>query len=248
MHEGVPWSGPMVPELFVRANRAVHNADDAVAIEVHGSLEIRAISAIEVGDERGQVTRVSAGDRFVLASDPTLRVRYLALRGGVNAPLALGSRTTLHGVMGGAARGDALSKNTELVAGDSKGDVSTIEWPLHDGPIVLVPGPDADLFVNGIEALARHDYDIHPTSNRAGTRLRGPSLVVRTLNDARPSMPMVLGAIQVPPNGMPIVLGPDHPTTGGYPVAAVIAREDIGRFHATPIGARVRFALQSALS
>jgi allophanate hydrolase subunit 2 len=58
---------------------------------------------------------------------------------------------------------------------------------------------------------------------------------------------MVQGAIQIPPNGMPIVLGPDHPTTGGYPVAAVIRHDHVGRFHARPIGSRVRFVFQNAL-
>jgi allophanate hydrolase subunit 2 len=54
---------------------------------------------------------------------------------------------------------------------------------------------------------------------------------------------MVAGAIEVPPSGAPIVLGPDHPTTGGYPVLAVILRADLGRFHAVPLGAPVRFRL-----
>jgi allophanate hydrolase subunit 2 len=52
---------------------------------------------------------------------------------------------------------------------------------------------------------------------------------------------MVAGAIEVPPSGRAIVLGPDHPTTGGYPVLAVIVRADLGRFHQLPLGAPVRF-------
>jgi allophanate hydrolase subunit 2 len=52
---------------------------------------------------------------------------------------------------------------------------------------------------------------------------------------------MVLGAIQVPRDGAPIVLGPDHPTTGGYAILAVITSRDIGRFHSKPVGERVRF-------
>jgi allophanate hydrolase subunit 2 len=52
---------------------------------------------------------------------------------------------------------------------------------------------------------------------------------------------MVAGAIEVPASGSPIVLGPDHPTTGGYPVLAVVLRADLGRFNARPIGAAVRF-------
>jgi allophanate hydrolase subunit 2 len=53
---------------------------------------------------------------------------------------------------------------------------------------------------------------------------------------------MVAGAFEVPPSGASIVLGPDHPTTGGYPVIAVLVRADLGRFHARPLGATVRFS------
>jgi len=50
------------------------------------------------------------------------------------------------------------------------------------------------------------------------------------------------GAIELPPSGEPIVLGPDHPTTGGYPVVALIAARDLGRFHTIALGREVRFA------
>lgn len=236
MHEGVPWSGPMVPELLVRANRAVGSAAGAAAIEVHGSLEIRALSAIVVANERAIVTELSVGERLSLPSDPELRVRYLALRGGIDAPIVLGSRSTLPRVIGAP-----LSRGIELVAGTLFDDVQ-IGPALEDTPIAIVLGPDIDCFPNGVDALTEHPYEIHATSNRTGTRLRGPSIVTRVAQ-ARPSMPMVLGAIQVPPNGMPIVLGPDHPTTGGYPVAAVIRHDHVGRFHSRPIGSRVRFVV-----
>ncbi len=240
MHEGIPWSGPMAPELFVRANRAVGSSDGAAGIEVHGSLEIRALSSIVVADEHAVVTELSEGERLSLPSDPELRVRYLAIRGGIDAPLVLGSRTTLPQVIG-----TALSRGVELGAGKLFGDAE-IGPPMVDAPIALVLGPDMDCFPNGVSPLLEHAYEIAPASNRTGTRLRGPSMVTR-VGDARPSMPMVLGAIQVPPNGMPIVLGPDHPTVGGYPVAAVIRHDHAGRFHSRPIGSRVRFVLQTKL-
>jgi 5-oxoprolinase (ATP-hydrolysing) subunit C len=56
----------------------------------------------------------------------------------------------------------------------------------------------------------------------------------------------VIGAIELPPNGVPIVLGPEHPTTGGYPVIAVVASRDVGRFHARRIGGSVRFTSGAA--
>jgi allophanate hydrolase subunit 2 len=181
MHEGVPWSGPMVPELMVRANRAAGSADGAAAIEVHGSLEIRAVSAIVVADERAKVHALAKSERLVMQSDPELRVRYLAIRGGVDVPLVLGSRTTLTNVIGAP-----LTKGAELCAGELAGDGDSSAWPLDDAPVAIVEGPDADCFPAGVAALAEHAYEIHPTSNRIGTRLRGPSLVGR-VGDARPS-------------------------------------------------------------
>ena len=52
---------------------------------------------------------------------------------------------------------------------------------------------------------------------------------------------MVIGALEVPRDGQPIVLGPEHPTTGGYPIVAVIATADFGRFFMIPLGGSVRF-------
>ncbi len=249
MHEGVPWSGPMVPELHTRANRAVQNPEGAAAIEIYGSIEISATVAITVANERGEVTVLAKGDRLALASDPKLRVRYLAVAGGIDVPIALGSRTTLHGTMGGLERGLALSRGSEIRCGANALETAApsadrAEDQAFDGsPIALVGGPDDDLFTSGALTLTQHEYEILPTSNRIGTRLRGPSLVARSIERDRPSMPMMLGALQIPPNGMPIVLGPDHPTTGGYPVVAVISSQHVGKFHAMPIGSRVRFAL-----
>jgi allophanate hydrolase subunit 2 len=221
MHQGVPWGGPLVPELFVRANRAVGNADDAVALEVFGSLTVRAQSDVTLSTERADVVRLAAGDRLVVPGDPGLRVRYLAMKGGLTE------------------RGPLL-KGERVLAGTSEGSGLPGEWPLGHA-IRILAGPDEEAFPPGaLELLCEHDYWIHEPSNRVGTRLRGPA-VPRVDGDERPSAPMVLGAIQVPRDGAPIVLGPEHPTTGGYPILAVIASRDIGRFHSKPVGERVRF-------
>jgi allophanate hydrolase subunit 2 len=74
-----------------------------------------------------------------------------------------------------------------------------------------------------------------------GTRLDGARLPHAAAAAPAASAPLVLGAIEVPPDGVPIVLGPEHPTTGGYPVVAVIAAADLDAFHRRPLGASVRF-------
>jgi allophanate hydrolase subunit 2 len=77
-------------------------------------------------------------------------------------------------------------------------------------------------------------------SDRVGIRLEGPGLA-RVDDDTALSAPMMRGAIQVPASGEPIVLGPDHPTTGGYPVIATVVRADLGALSARQVGALVRF-------
>jgi allophanate hydrolase subunit 2 len=71
-----------------------------------------------------------------------------------------------------------------------------------------------------LQLLVERAWELDPQSDRIGVRLIGEPLPVPVGN--LPSKPMVLGAVQLPPNGLPIILGPDHPTTGGYPVIAVV--------------------------
>jgi allophanate hydrolase subunit 2 len=80
------------------------------------------------------------------------------------------------------------------------------------------------------------------SSSRVGVRISGPSLT-RTRTDELASEGLVTGAIQVPPDGQPVVMLADHPTTGGYPVIAVVDDADIGRLAQRPPGSAVRFQL-----
>jgi allophanate hydrolase subunit 2 len=107
----------------------------------------------------------------------------------------------------------------------------------------IVPGPDFEAFAAGaLELLLRSAYAISPRSDRVGVRLVGPWLA-RAGDDAGVSAPMVHGAIQVPAAGEAIVLGPDGPTMGGYPVIATVVGADLGALMARPVGYGLRFAL-----
>jgi allophanate hydrolase subunit 2 len=108
-----------------------------------------------------------------------------------------------------------------------------------------VPGPDLHAFApDALAALVSAPYRISPTSDRVGTRLAGPDLP-RNMAPER-SRPMVRGALEVPRDGQPIVLGPEHPTTGGYPILAVIAEDDLDRFFAIRLGGEVAFQVGHA--
>jgi allophanate hydrolase subunit 2 len=114
--------------------------------------------------------------------------------------------------------------------------------PTSPARIEIMRGPDV---VEGfaLEAIEQDDFYVSNTSDRTGTRLDGPSLSV-TGALARPSAPMVLGAIELTPTGL-IVLGPDHPTTGGYPVVAVVRSTSLDALFSRPIGAAVRLVLSA---
>ena len=107
-----------------------------------------------------------------------------------------------------------------------------------------MPGPDRLRFPDeALDLLVSSSFVVDARSDRVGIRLTGPALP-RLGSDSGPSSPMVRGAIQVPPSGMAVVLGPDHPTTGGYPVLATVIARDFGSLAARPPGSRVRFVTQ----
>jgi allophanate hydrolase subunit 2 len=104
------------------------------------------------------------------------------------------------------------------------------------------PGPRHEWFApSALEALCGAAYTVTPASDRTGLRLAGPVLE-RSRAGELPSEPMVAGALQVPPDGQPILLLADHPVTGGYPVIAVLATADLGRAAQLRPGQQVTFS------
>jgi biotin-dependent carboxylase-like uncharacterized protein len=234
MHEGLSRGGALVPALLARANRAAHNADDAAAIEILGLFAVRAERDIEIGTDEGTRT-LRAGEELELGSEPC-RVAYLAVRGGIGAPIILGSRSAHLS----AGLGNPLRAGDRIEAGDGASS-DTPPAPFEvPASIRVLRGPDRQAFSRkAIEVLESGPYRILPESDRVGARLSGPALERTTALDV--SRPMVRGAIEVPTDGQPIVLGAEHPTTGGYPVVAVIVSDDLDAFHAIRIGGAVTF-------
>ena len=106
-----------------------------------------------------------------------------------------------------------------------------------DEPIAVLLGPDR----GDTATLLAATFRVSPVGDRVGVRLDGPQVLAPPLDR---SAPMVRGAIQATPSGQLVVLGPDHPTTGGYPVVAVVAESDLGRLLARRPGAEVRFRVK----
>lgn len=217
MHDGVPPGGAAARTLLIAANREAANRDDAPAVEVFGLLRLRAERRVEVATPGG--ARILDGGETMTVHSIT--ATYLAVRGGIAAREVLGGRGALPGVV--VRRGDRLEPAGEPPVRFARPPT------LGEGPVRVLPGPDSDAFApDAIAMLCAAPYKVLP--HRAGAKLLG-TLIPRTERSDH-SRPMVRGAIEVPRSGMPIVLGPDHPTTGGYPVIAVVATADLDRVFA----------------
>lgn len=180
---------------------------------------------------------------------------YVAFAGGIDVPLVLGSRSTdLASGFGGfqgrpLAAGDRLSllpaRETARrgLASDEASAVSTEDTILGaDATVRVVLGPQADNFTEvAREQFLSAAWAVRTTSDRVGLRLEGPALEHRGAREI-PSDGMVPGSIQVPPDGQPIVMLADGPTTGGYPKIATVVRADLPVLaQLLPGASRVRF-------
>lgn len=243
MHEALAPGGALVPSRLVRANLAVGNRADAAALEVCGQLQIRAERTLVIATDRELARRLDAGDSIDIVSEPA-RVTYLAVRGGVDAPLVLGSRATQlsAGIGRPLRRGDGIDA---IHAPEPSPTVELGPLPATaetTSAIRIRIGPDREAFPpDALSRFLAQPYRIASSSDRVGTRLRGAP--IPRLPGSMPTGPMVLGAIEIPGDGQPIILGPEHPTTGGYPILAVVLHADIDRCFATRLGSPLGFTL-----
>lgn len=242
MHRGIPRGGALVRTLCDAANASVGNTLGSACVEVFGRLVIEAVRECEIGTDMGEVRSLRIGETFILATSDTHRVHYLAVAGGIDVPLRLGSRSTLLSARFGGHEGRALQRDDVLhaLAGNAKSR-RTVDTEILARAIRIVVGPDAHLFpATTFETFVRAEWILSPASNRTGTRLSGPALVSAE-DHMRASMPMVMGAVEVPADGAPVVLGPEHPVTGGYPILAVVCADSLDAFFSRPISSVVRF-------
>lgn len=249
-HLGVPTSGAFDQGSWRLANRLVGNPDDAAVLEaLGGGLVLRAQRHVTVAvcgaqgeirvDSRSRGTNepiALAPGRSLHLLNPIAGLRYyVAASGGFALRTVLGSQST--DILG--RLGPRIQPGDVLPVGPRRGHPLVDHVPARrlTETLMVTAGPDLD-----VEPLLHCAWDLDPQSNRIGVRLTGEPLPAPTAS--LPSKPMVRGAVQLPPNGLPIILGPDHPTTGGYPVIAVVTPESMDdvaqwsggtrRFHLAP--------------
>jgi biotin-dependent carboxylase-like uncharacterized protein len=247
---GVPRSGAFDRAALRRANLLVGNPPDAAALEVTlGGLVLRALDAVTVALAGAPCPGLDAGVAATLAAGTVLRLgtprsglrSYLAVRGGIDVAAELGSRST--DLLSGLGP-PPVRAGTRLPVGAAGPALPGESIPglgaAASGAVRVSFGPRADWFADPARLLTQ-DWTVRPDSDRIGVRLDGPALA-RARSGELPSEPTLPGAVQVPPDGRPIVLGPDAPVTGGYPVIAVVRGEDLGRVAQLRPGDAVRFS------
>lgn len=255
---GVGRSGAADRAALRQANRALGNPEGAAAVEVTlGGLELEvaggtawfcvtgAPSPVSVdGREVGPYTVLSVGpgSRIKLGVAPHGLRSYVAVRGGLDVPAVLGSRS--HDVLAGIGPAP-LAEGDELPVGEPPSDfpgVDVLPPPTLDQDVLLtvVRGP-RDEWVEDADVLVRSEWAASDESNRVGMRLTGTGLRHRDPDRQLRSEGACRGAIQVPPSGEPVLFLADHPVTGGYPVVAVVVDGDVDRAAQVRPGQTVRF-------
>ncbi|WP_309647398.1 biotin-dependent carboxyltransferase family protein [Nocardioides sp.] len=254
-HLGVPRAGALDRPAAALANRLVGNAADAAVLEVTlGGLVVTtdagawvavtgAVCPVDVdGAPRGHARPewLAAGSRLSIGTTSSGVRSYLAVGGGIAVAPVLGSRATDTLAWVGPPR---VEPGTRLPVGPVLGRPAPHDTPRppRAGALRVHPGPRADWFApHALTTLCGSTYEVGSASNRIGLRLQGPPLE-RVRHDELPSEGMVLGAVQVPPDGQPVVFLADHPPTGGYPVLAVVEEADLWQCAQVRPGETVRF-------
>lgn len=235
-HLGSSRGGAVDLDALHLVNRLLGNPAGAAALETSGGLIIRLTQDAVVAVSGSQA------DLHVVGGSP--------LGWGTPAALPAGAMVRIGRLVGGArvylgVRGGLVDRTGSLVTigpdpGRALSSASAVPRSDEDG-VVIWPGPRLDWFSgSACDLLVSTSWEVRPDSDRVGVRLSGPPLE-RRRHDELPSEGLVEGAIQVPPDGQPIVMLADHPTTGGYPVIAVVDPSQIGRIAQGRPGGRVCF-------
>ncbi|GLY36031.1 allophanate hydrolase [Amycolatopsis sp. NBRC 101858] len=256
-HLGVAPSGALdVPSLRL-ANRLVGNPSGAAGIEaLLGGLSVRLSASTTVavtgpavdvrvdGRSFGSHTPVPVrAGQTVSVGTPAAGLRcYLAFSGGIAVEPVLGSRS--RDVLSGIGP-EPLKSGDVLPLGEPGIPVGAdVIVPVAAPGELVVPvtlGPRDDWLDDPAGGLSAW-WTVTAESNRVGLRLDGTPLR-RAVDGELPSEGVVTGAIQVPPSGLPVVFLADHPTTGGYPVAAVVRAGALSALAQARPGTRVRFRM-----
>lgn len=264
MSMGVVRSGAADRSSLRLANRLVGNPEDAVAIEAtFGGLTLRARGRLTVAltgapapaarnglrVAHDSVLELGDGDELTLGHPRAGARTYVAVRGGLLAQRVLGSAST--DLLSGLGP-PPLARGAVLEVGDAEVRALVVDhapMPRRVNDVIELPmswGPREDwLTPSSRTRLLEADWTVTAASNRVGIRLSGDQLELRHDRELL-SEGVALGAIQVPPQGQPILFLADHPVTGGYPVVAVVDDDAIDAAGQAVPGQTIRFRPSNA--
>ena len=263
--QGVAPSGAVDRGAYARANALVGNPRGAAALECTlGGLRVRfdePATVVLTGTDAvltvdgapaavEEVLSVPAGAQVAVTMPRRGLRSYLAVHGGFAVPEVLGSRSTDRLAQLGPPRPAAGDTVPIGPAPTSPAGAGAAAGPAPGGdpdrPLEVDLGPRDDWFTAAaVETFLNAEFTVSPSSDSVGLRLDGPVLA-RARTEELPSEGVVRGAVQVPPDGHPIVFQADHPVTGGYPVIAVLTPAAADRAAQARPGARLRFVVAPA--
>ncbi|SMX92231.1 sensor histidine kinase inhibitor, KipI family [Brevibacterium iodinum ATCC 49514] len=264
---GVSAAGAADRTALTAANRLVGNAETAAGLESFGGAVLLratgdgvaavtgATGSITVTAADGTVLTPRLGEAFALADGDELELgptergvrRYFAVRGGIAVETALDSSSadTLAGlgpaaVDNGTTVGVHAPRTAPHLVDPNPAQPRDLPQAGETVTLSVTLGPREDWFTEaGIETLLSQEWTVTHESDRVGLRLNGEVPLERARTGELPSEGAVTGALQVPPNGQPVLFGPDHPLTGGYPIIASI--DDVDLAAQLPPGVKLRF-------
>ena len=225
-------------------NRSLGNPAVAAVVETAGGLVLECVARHLVAVSGWTSPRlVTEGELIRVDATHGRQWAYLAVAGGFSGEGVLGSLSA--DTMAGISTID-VSVGAELQIGDLSesppSDLIALQEDLVD--VLVLPGPHLDrLPESALTVLTSTEWMVENNS-RVGVRLSGGAIDLPAQSASGRSEPMIVGALQIPPNGCPIILGRDHPVTGGYPVIAVIDDSGISSALRASIGSALRFRLK----
>ena len=248
---GVPVSGAMDQFSLIAANCLVGNDQNSACLETTLiGPELQALTQVQVAVTGGtcsptvngnsvpmwQTLSVEEGDVVAFGRMETGCRAYMAVRGGIEVPLVLGSASTcVRGQLGGI-EGRHLKAEDEIKGHDCEALNDELVLPsdmqpryLNDVEVRVIMGPQDDMFTEeGIETLLTNRFKVTPEADRMGYRLEGP--LIKHVKDTEIVSDAILpGAIQVSKSGKPILMMRDAQTTGGYPKIATVISSDLSK-------------------
>jgi len=260
---GVPISGAL--DLFACriANLLVGNSEECAILEItvigprFSVLQEAdvALTGAEMGTtlnnkpvETWTTFRVKPGDVLTIGQIKRGCRAYMAVTGGIEVPVVMGSRSThIGGKLGGyhgrpLKKGDVL-KNGQGILLNKHRRLSSLYRPNYQSEIVLhsIPGPQDFYFREGLETFFKSAFSVSPRADRMGYRLNGPKIkFLENMSESIISEPIMPGSVQIPADGQPIILLVEQ-TVGGYAKIATVISTDLPKLAQAIPGNTIRF-------